>query len=59
MAEDEEAMLADRPLPAAGKPKLPKLSKEERRAARAKFPAPTPIEEVVGVILGSPEFQRR
>jgi uncharacterized protein (DUF1800 family) len=41
----------------AGKPN--RLAKAERRAARAKFPEPTPIEEVVGVILGSPEFQRR
>jgi hypothetical protein len=37
------------------------LPAERRRAAneKIKLPEPTPLEEVVGVILGSPEFQRR
>jgi hypothetical protein len=49
----------DQPSSKADRPSLNRLSKEERRAARANFPEPTPVEEVVGVILGSPEFQRR
>ncbi len=56
---DQPLSKADQPSSKAGKPSLDKLSKEERRAARANFPEPTPVEEVVGVILGSPEFQRR
>jgi uncharacterized protein (DUF1800 family) len=47
-AEDEEEMIfGDRPV--------------ERRPAppRAHLAEPTPVEQVVGVILGSPEFQRR
>ncbi len=56
-AEDAEEEMIFGDLPAAGRPK--QLSKEERRAARASLPEPTPVEEVVGVILGSPEFQRR
>ncbi|HEV7517318.1 MAG TPA: DUF1800 domain-containing protein, partial [Thermoanaerobaculia bacterium] len=47
MDDEEEMIFGDKP------------QKEERRAARASLPAPTPVEEVVGVILGSPEFQRR
>jgi hypothetical protein len=47
MDDEEEMLFGDKP------------QKEERRAARANFPEPTPVEEVVGVILGSPEFQRR
>jgi hypothetical protein len=31
----------------------------ERVAERKSFAPPTPLEEVVGLILGSPEFQRR
>jgi uncharacterized protein (DUF1800 family) len=45
--DEEEMIFGDKP------------QKEERRAARANLPEPTPVEEVVGVILGSPEFQRR
>jgi uncharacterized protein (DUF1800 family) len=58
-AEDaeEEMIFGDLPNPVAGKANRP--SKEGRRAVRANLPEPTPIEEVVGVILGSPEFQRR
>jgi uncharacterized protein (DUF1800 family) len=56
-AEDAEEEMIFGDLPAGGKPN--QLSKEERRAARASLPEPTPVEEVVGVILGSPEFQRR
>jgi hypothetical protein len=47
MDDEEEMIFGDKP------------QKEERRAARANLPEPTPVEEVVGVILGSPEFQRR
>jgi uncharacterized protein (DUF1800 family) len=56
-AEDAEEEMIFGDLPAAGRPN--QLSKEERRAARASLPEPTPVEAVVGVILGSPEFQRR
>jgi uncharacterized protein (DUF1800 family) len=56
---DQPSSKADQPSSKADRPSLNKLSKEERRAARANFPEPTPVEEVVGVILGSPEFQRR
>jgi uncharacterized protein (DUF1800 family) len=36
-----------------------RLLAERRRPGTVRYPEPSPLEQVVGVILGSPEFQRR
>ncbi|HZF07433.1 MAG TPA: DUF1800 domain-containing protein [Thermoanaerobaculia bacterium] len=53
--DEEEMIFGDKPVDAgdSGGPK------GARRAGRPKLDEPTPVEQVVGVILGSPEFQRR
>jgi len=52
MDDEEEMIFGDRP-------EAPAAAGKARRAGRPKFDEPTPVEQVVGVILGSPEFQRR
>jgi hypothetical protein len=51
--EPEEAAMAE----AADAP-LGRLFRHPRQRTRS-YPEPTPLQQVVGVVLGSPEFQRR